>query len=285
MMLARSATRLLPWTICAMALLLVVKSVSLVRAAVPGGMPAPANVVPAARAEGLPKPGEPQKSGEPRAAASAPPAKLSPPPPPAAPLPAQPDGGASQISDSERTLLLDLRRRSGELDAREAALAGREAVMSAAEKRLGARLDELTSLQHRLEALEAARKDRDEASWRGLVKVYETMKPRDAAAIFNDLDLPVLLQVVDRMKESKAAPVLAAMQPERARQLTAELSQMRARANTVSAAPPLAVAAPPVAVAAPGRVANPAPGGGSGGASGTASGSGIAAAGNGKGKT
>ena len=48
------------------------------------------------------------------------------------------------------------------------------------------------------------------------------MKPRDAAAIFNDLDMPVLLQVLDRMKEAKAAPILAAMQPDRAREATTE---------------------------------------------------------------
>jgi len=126
--------------------------------------------------------------------------------------------------------------------ARDAALAERETLLSAAEKRLAARVDELTALRARLEALEAARKDRDEANWAGLVKVYETMKPRDAAAIFNDLDLPVLLQVVDRMKEAKAAAVLAAMLPDRARQVTAELAQMRARANTV--APPAATSAP-----------------------------------------
>ena len=29
------------------------------------------------------------------------------------------------------------------------------------------------------------------------------MKPRDAATIFNDLDMPVLLAVVDRMKERR----------------------------------------------------------------------------------
>ena len=44
--------------------------------------------------------------------------------------------------------------------------------------------------------------------------------------------MPVLLQVVDRMKEAKAAAVLAAMQPDKARQVTAELAQMRTRANT-----------------------------------------------------
>ena len=54
------------------------------------------------------------------------------------------------------------------------------------------------------------------------MKLYEAMKPRDAATIFNDLEMPVLLQVVDRMKEAKAAPVLAAMQPDKARDLTAQ---------------------------------------------------------------
>ncbi|HEY7577382.1 MAG TPA: hypothetical protein VH855_07270, partial [Acetobacteraceae bacterium] len=95
--------------------------------------------------------------------------------------------------------------------------------------KLTARVTELQALQKKLETLEAARKEREDASWQGLVKLYEAMKPRDAATIFNDLDMPVLLQVVDRMKEAKAAPVLAAMQPDKARDLTAKLAQMRTR--------------------------------------------------------
>jgi flagellar motility protein MotE (MotC chaperone) len=88
---------------------------------------------------------------------------------------------------------------------------------------------ELQALQIKLEALEATRKDHEDASWQGLVKLYEAMRPRDAATIFNDLEMPVLLQVVDRMKEAKAAPVLAAMQPDKARDLTAKLAQMRTK--------------------------------------------------------
>ncbi len=65
------------------------------------------------------------------------------------------------------------------------------------------------------------------------MKLYETMKPRDAAAIFNDMELPVLLQVVDRMKDAKAAAVLAAMQPDRARLLTVQLAAQRTRSVTL----------------------------------------------------
>ena len=136
------------------------------------------------------------------------------------------------ISEGERALLLELRQRRKDLESREAELSAREAVLSAAEQKLSARAEELQALQSRLEGLETARKSHEEANWRGLVKLYESMKPRDAAAIFNDLDMPVLLQVVDRMKEAKAASVLAAMQPERARQVTAELAQMRLRATS-----------------------------------------------------
>jgi flagellar motility protein MotE (MotC chaperone) len=83
------------------------------------------------------------------------------------------------------------------------------------------------ALQKKLEALEAARQEREDTSWQRLVKLYETMKPRDAATIFNELEMPVLLQVVDRMKEAKAAPVLAAMQPDKARDVTTQIAKLR----------------------------------------------------------
>jgi flagellar motility protein MotE (MotC chaperone) len=85
----------------------------------------------------------------------------------------------------------------------------------------------LQAVQKKLEDLDAAHKQKEDAGWQGLVKVYETMKPKDAATIFNDLAMPVLLQVLDRMKDAKAAAVMAAMNPDKARDVTAELAQMR----------------------------------------------------------
>ena len=66
------------------------------------------------------------------------------------------------------------------------------------------------------------------------MKVYETMKPRDAALIFNDMDMPVLLQIVDRMKEAKAAAILGSMLPDRARSLTSQLAAKRSHTTTVA---------------------------------------------------
>jgi flagellar motility protein MotE (MotC chaperone) len=129
-------------------------------------------------------------------------------------------------------VLLELRERRQELDARDAALAARESLLAATEQKLAARVSELQALQKKLETLDTVRREREDASWQGLVKLYETMKPREAATIFNDLEMPVLLQVVDRMKEAKAAPVLAAMQPDKARDLTAKIAQMRTQRDS-----------------------------------------------------
>lgn len=214
-----SFPRLLPLTMLAMGALLVVKSAELVRAAVP----AVAQAAPAAQA-----------ALKTQTEAS--------PPRPVQALPVGTAGAlAAPVSDSERALLLALRRRSAQLDLRETALMARQSVLAAAEKRLMARADELARLQTRLEGLDQARKGREEANWVGLTKVYEAMKPADAATIFDDLDMPVLLQLVDRMKPAKAAPVLAAMKPERARLLTADLARLRAKRD---AAPSLGAAAP-----------------------------------------
>ena len=241
--------RLLPVTILVMAVLLVMKSATMVLAATGGA-------VPAAKAEAAHAPAEPTVRPLPGGtkteahtiqgvAPVAQPAPSSAAPVAAAPVPpGSPITGpvATQttepaVSSAELALLTDLRKRRRELDAREATLVTREMTLAAVEKRLAGRVDELGELQARLEALESRRRDRDEANWHGLVKLYETMKPREAALIFNDLDLPVLLPVLDRMKEAKASLILAAMLPDRARQATAELAQLRLDANRM--APPI----------------------------------------------
>ncbi len=232
-----SLPRLLPLTILTMGGSLLLHVVHLV-----GGWTGPmqgevALMVPAARAEGVGKPPVASPAAPRSATAPAVPATndaTSQPPPAAPPMPiAVAASRAPPVSESERALLQDLRARRGELEQKATGLSEREALLAAAEKRLGARLTELGALQQRLEQMDAARKSREEADWQGMVKVYETMKPHDAATIFNDLDMPVLLQVLDRMKASKAAVVLGAMQPERARQVTAQLADLRNKREKV----------------------------------------------------
>ncbi|MBS0639012.1 MAG: hypothetical protein U1E70_19685 [Acetobacteraceae bacterium] len=256
--------RLLPVTISTMALLLAVKGGMLTAALLTDGVVGGTPVVTLAKAAdhgATPSkrdPPAPTKHGGPQA----PP--LSPPPPDGP----SPDAIAKGppppvITESEKALLQDLRQRRQELDAREAAAATREAVLGASQKKLEERVSELQALRRSLEDLEAARQQKQEAGWQGLVKVYEAMKPREAGTIFNDLSMPVLLQVLDRMKDAKAAAVLAAMNPEKARDVTAELAQMRLNRTSVPGQPAFpapSATGPPVSSAAPAPVQPKPPG-------------------------
>ena len=236
--------RLLPATIVVMALLLAVKSVGLVQAAAAtgaaegsaaGGGLSTGSVGAAGMAAGGASPGATPVVVP---SAGAPPAPAAAAGVVTAAAPTNTIAGTPAVSDAERGLLLDLRHRRETLEGRSRALDQRQAVMSAAEQKLSARVAELTALQGKLDTLETARKSHDTANWASLVKVYEAMKPRDAATIFDALDMQVLLGVLDRMSERKAAPVLAAMQPDRARLATQLLAEMRTRAVTPAGEPP-----------------------------------------------
>ena len=225
--------RLLPATIVVVAVLLVSKVIGLGLALVPGVTVSGAVMPVAQAAEGAA-----ESKAKPEGAAAGAPGKtadhVSAYAKPSVPVHVEPSAPpAPVISDAEKKLLSDLRGRRDELDARERTLTQRESVLTAAEERLSARVTQLTALQTRLEALEKERQDHDEANWAGLVKVYETMKPKDAAAIFNEMEMPTLLHVMDRMKDAKMAAVLAAMQPDRARLATTQLAAQRTRSTTL----------------------------------------------------
>jgi flagellar motility protein MotE (MotC chaperone) len=213
------APRLLPATIVALGALLLLKTGVLVQAAVMHGQKPDGVMVAAANAASTDQVKEPTKPAEGHTAAPGPQKGAA----ASAPVPS----GPPPMTESEKALLQDLRQRRQELDSRAAAVAARESVLVATEQKLSVRVAELQALQQKLEGLDAAQKQREDAGWQGLVKLYESMKPKDAATIFNDLSMPVLLQLMDRMKDAKAALVMAAMNPDKARDVTAELAQMR----------------------------------------------------------
>jgi flagellar motility protein MotE (MotC chaperone) len=232
-MLKIPVPRLLPATIATIAALLLVKTGVLLATAVTHGEKPDGVMVAAANAASTERPAEKGPEHADHAKPNANPPPPADPKPAAAPVPE----GPAPVSDSERALLQDLRQRRKELDARTDAVTAREAVLTATEQKLAARVVELQALQKKLESLDAAQKQKQEAGWQGLVKVYEAMKPKDAATIFNDLQMPVLLQVLDRMKDAKAALLLAAMNPDKARDVTTALAEMRTGGPAAQLAP------------------------------------------------
>jgi flagellar motility protein MotE (MotC chaperone) len=157
----------------------------------------------------------------PAATAASPPAIQ--PAPRVAVQPAAPTGSGTGAGDATAEITLH----RSQIETREQQLTQREAAVAAAEKQLTDRVAQLLAIQVQLQTLVNDDKEHNEAKLAGLVRLYEGMRPRDAAAIFNGLDKPVLLEILGRMKPAKAAPVLAAMEPENARQVTADLAAQR----------------------------------------------------------
>jgi flagellar motility protein MotE (MotC chaperone) len=58
------------------------------------------------------------------------------------------------------------------------------------------------------------------------------MKPKDAAKIFNNLDMNVLLRVAKTMSPRKMAPILAEMDAARAQELTVQMANLADRPPT-----------------------------------------------------
>lgn len=129
----------------------------------------------------------------------------------------------ASMSASEIQVLQSLARRRAELDARERELDMQAKLIEAAEQRVDARVTELKTIEARISEMLGARDEEAEKQIQALVKVYETMKPKDAARIFEELEEQVLLDVATRMKPAKLAPILAAMKPELAEALTVKL--------------------------------------------------------------
>lgn len=182
----------------------------------------------ATNAESKP-PGETKSGseGEPAAAAKAEPKRTD---PRALPI----VDGADQFSQAEIEVLQNLSKRREELEARTKELDMREKLLQAAEKRIDGKISELKKIEATVRALLGQHDEEEERQLKSLVKVYEKMKPKDAARILEKLDMDILIAVTERMREAKVAPIMAQMNSAKAKALTVELATRRKLPVTIN---------------------------------------------------
>lgn len=131
--------------------------------------------------------------------------------------------GSDDMHPTELRLANSLAQRRAELDDRERELEQREAMLEVVEDRLTDRQRELESIRDEIARLiERYDQAEDEESAR-LQRVYANMKPKRAAAIFNDMELDTILSVIRGMSERRLAPILESMDPEKAIIVTQEI--------------------------------------------------------------
>lgn len=152
-----------------------------------------------------------------------------------------------------------LRSRSAALDEREKLLGLREEEMKDSEKKLVERLEELKKLREEIsQQLEDADKEK-KTKVDELVKMVEANRPANIAAMFEALDEPLAVQVLDRMNPTKAGKLLAALNPTKAARLAGKMAHPVTGPVASAEAPP-APAAPPAAPSpTPAPAASPAP--------------------------
>lgn len=162
--------------------------------------------------------------------------KPAPQEPPAAPNGTVVTLDGRSLSPAERAILTRLQERRQELEARARELDMRENLIAAAEKRLEARMAELKDLDARINAAMNKRDEAEAARFKSLVGMYENMKAKDAAKIFDRLELRVLIEVAGQINPRRMSDILALMTPEAAERLTVELAN-RARAAEPAPSP------------------------------------------------
>jgi flagellar motility protein MotE (MotC chaperone) len=134
----------------------------------------------------------------------------------------------------ERAILERLSDRRQQLDARGEELEMRENLLKVAEKRVEAKVAELKELEARVKSSLDQRDKNEVKRFNGIVAMYEGMKPKDAARIFDRLDLNILVEVSTQMKPATMSAILGQMTPEAAERLTVELAHRASVQKTTS---------------------------------------------------
>jgi len=160
----------------------------------------------------------------------------------AAPEVVKPDGvvvhpeQGQSVSPSERAILERLQSRRQELEARAREIDIRESLLKAAEKRVESRVEELKAIESRITTASQQKSEADAARFKGIVTMYEAMKPKDAAKVFDRLEMPVLFEIASQIAPRKMSDILGLMSTEAAERLTIEMARRAGSDKSASAA-------------------------------------------------
>ena len=129
------------------------------------------------------------------------------------------------VSPAERAVLERLQSRRQELDARAREMDIRDSLLKAAEKRVESQVQDLKATESRIAAANEQKSEADAARFKGIVTMYENMKPKDAAKVFDRLQMPVLFEIASKIAPRKMSDILGQMSPDVAERLTTEMAR------------------------------------------------------------
>src|SRR3569623_1458421 len=138
------------------------------------------------------------------------------------------------LSPAELQQLQNLGARRTQLDQRESDLSTQLALLAAAEAKVDAKMRALNGLKAVVHGLLAQADGREASEGDRLVKVFEGMKPQDAAVRMAILEDSVRLPIAAKMKERSLSAIVGKMPPQEAKKLTESLAHRFAAAQTLA---------------------------------------------------
>lgn len=139
-----------------------------------------------------------------------------------------PELGACKTPEDVELALVALDERQARLDAREAEIEERLALLTEAETSMKETLAELEAAEAALDATLSVASTAAEDDLARLTAVYETMKPKEAAALFSQMDAQFAAGFLGRMRPEAAAAVMAGLDPQTAYTISVVLAARNA---------------------------------------------------------
>ena len=127
------------------------------------------------------------------------------------------------FTQSEIMILQELAERREALDLRSQEIDKRAIQLKVTEEEINKKLRQLKDYEDRLQKLITAYSEQEQENLNAMVKMYTSMKPKDAARIFNNLDMAITVALLKGMKPSSSSAILSQMDSQKAQAVTAEL--------------------------------------------------------------
>ena len=94
----------------------------------------------------------------------------------------------------------------------------------------------LKAIESRIATATEQKTEADAARFKGIITMYESMKPKDAAKVFDRLEMPVLFEIASQIAPRKMSDILGLMSTDAAERLTTEMARRAGPDKSASAA-------------------------------------------------
>lgn len=130
----------------------------------------------------------------------------------------------SAMDQGQYQALENLKEKRKKLEEQEKELPKKEEALKTIEKKIDEKTKNLQEAQSKLESLVKGVDEKEKVNLNRLVKMSEGMKSTEAAAILENIDFPILIEIMELIKPGKASGILAAMAPHKAAYLMTQLA-------------------------------------------------------------